>query len=294
MTTKVMVMVKASAGSEAGEMPSKELLAAMSQFNQELADAGILLSAEGLHPSSKGVRVRFSGKSRTVIGGPFMETKELVAGFWLWQVQSIEEAITWVKRCPNPMTVDSDIEIRPVFEADDFGESFTPELREHEASMRAKVLGLGTARFENRGTNLIAGLNEHYTLESRTNIPLQWERLLPCMNNIPGRVDNLSYGVCWNRGKDCSFDYLAGVEVRNTDNLPAEFSHIQLSEQRYAVFSHNQHVSLIAQTIDSIWSQWVPACGLEIADSPGFERYTEEFNINTGLGGMEIWIPLAA
>ena len=136
---KVMVLVKASADSEAGVMPSEELLAEMGRYNEELARAGILLDADGLHPSSRGVRVRFSGDDRTVTDGPFAETKELLAGFWLWRVKSMDEAIEWVKRCPNPMTEDSDIEIRPVFEAEDFGEAFTPELREQEERLRSQI-----------------------------------------------------------------------------------------------------------------------------------------------------------
>ena len=126
---KVMVMVKATKDSEAGVMPSEQLLSDMGKYNEELVKAGIMLAGEGLHPSSRGVRVRFSGASRTAIDGPFAETKELIAGFWMWQVKSMEEAIAWAKRCPNPMPGDSDLEIRPVFEADDFGEAFTPELR---------------------------------------------------------------------------------------------------------------------------------------------------------------------
>ena len=136
---KVMVMVKATKESEAGMMPSEQLLTEMGNFNEELVKAGIMLVGEGLHPSSKGVRVRFSGANRTAIEGPFSETKELIAGYWLWQVNSMEEAIAWVKRCPNPMPGESEIEIRPVFEADDFGEAFTPELREQEERIRAEV-----------------------------------------------------------------------------------------------------------------------------------------------------------
>jgi hypothetical protein len=135
----VMVMVKATAESEAGAMPSEELLTAMGAFNEELVKAGVMLAGEGLHPSVKGKRVRFSGRQRTVIDGPFAETKELVAGFWLWQVKSMEEAIEWVRRCPNPMPTDSEIEIRPVFEADDFGAEFTPELRAQEDRLRAQA-----------------------------------------------------------------------------------------------------------------------------------------------------------
>jgi hypothetical protein len=136
---RVMVMVKASSSSEAGAMPSEELLAAMGRYNEELVKAGVMLAGEGLHPSSKGVRVRFSGDKRTVIDGPFAETRELVAGFWLWQVRSMEEAIEWARRCPNPMPGESDLEIRPVFEAEDFGAEFTPELREQEERLRADI-----------------------------------------------------------------------------------------------------------------------------------------------------------
>jgi hypothetical protein len=134
-----MIIVKATKDSEAGVMPSEQLLGEMGKFNEELAKAGVLLAADGLHPSSKGARVRFSGAKRTVIDGPFAETKELIAGFWLWQVKSKEEAIEWVKRCPNPMKGESEIEIRQVFEAEDFGAEFTPELREQEERVRAQV-----------------------------------------------------------------------------------------------------------------------------------------------------------
>jgi len=136
---RFMVMVKATKDSEAGVMPSEELLAAMGKYNEELVAAGIMLAGEGLHPSSKGARVRFSGKHRTVLDGPFAETKELVAGYWLWQVKSLEEAIEWVKRCPNPMPGDSEIEIRRVFEAEDFGAEFTPELRAQEDRLREEL-----------------------------------------------------------------------------------------------------------------------------------------------------------
>jgi hypothetical protein len=134
---KVMVLVKASKSSEAGVMPSTELLTEMGKFNEELAKAGVLLAGEGLQPTSKGARVRFSGKKRDVIDGPFTETKELIAGFWLWKVNSLQEAIDWLKRCPNPHDEDTDVEIRPLFEAEDFGEALTPELREQEAKLRA-------------------------------------------------------------------------------------------------------------------------------------------------------------
>ena len=138
---RCMVMVKATDESEQGQMPGTELMDAMGRYNEELVKAGIMLAGEGLHPSSKGVRVRFSGDNRTVIDGPFAETKELIAGFWLWEVKSLEEAIEWVKRCPNPMLSDSDIEIRPVFELDDFGEALTPELREREERLASQISG---------------------------------------------------------------------------------------------------------------------------------------------------------
>ena len=137
---RFMVMVKANKDSEAGVLPDEKLLTDMGKFNEELAKAGVLLAGEGLQPSSKGARVRFSGTKRTVLDGPFAETKELIAGYWLWQVKSKEEAIEWVKRCPNPFpTGESEIEIRQVFEADDFGPEFTPELREQEERLRAEI-----------------------------------------------------------------------------------------------------------------------------------------------------------
>ena len=137
---RVMVIVKASADSEAGIMPGEELLTAMGAYNEELVNAGIMLAGEGLHPSSRGKRVRFSGDARPVIDGPFAETKELIAGFWLWQVRSMEEAVEWATRCPNPMPgTEAELEIRPIFENDDFGEEFTPELRAQEDRLRAEI-----------------------------------------------------------------------------------------------------------------------------------------------------------
>lgn len=136
---RFMVIVRANAESEAGCMPSEKLLADMGKFNEELVKAGVMLAAEGLHPSSRGARVHFSGSQRSVIDGPFAETKELIAGFWLWQVKSLAEAIEWVKRCPNPFDGESVIEIRQVFEAEDFGAEFTPELRAQEEKLRAEI-----------------------------------------------------------------------------------------------------------------------------------------------------------
>ena len=134
-----MVLVKASKDSEAGVMPGEKLLAAMGKFNEELVKAGVMLEGEGLHPTSKGARVKFSGDTRTVVRGPFAGPKDLVAGFWMFKVKSLDEAIEWVKRCPNPMEGESEIEIRPVFEAEDFGAEYTSELKEAEARMRAEM-----------------------------------------------------------------------------------------------------------------------------------------------------------
>lgn len=136
---KFMILVKATADSEAGVMPGQDLLEAMGRYNEELVKAGVMLAGEGLHPSSNGARVRFSGKDRTVQKGPFPATGELVAGFWLWEVKSLDEAIDWVRRCPNPMLTDSEIEIRQVFSAEDFGPALTPELREQEDRLREQV-----------------------------------------------------------------------------------------------------------------------------------------------------------
>ena len=136
---RFMVIVKASKESEAGILPDEKLLSEMGNFNEQLVNAGIMLAGDGLHPSSRGVRVSFSGKDRRVIDGPFAETKELIAGYWIWKLNSMEEAIEWVKRCPNPMESDSEIEIRQIFEAEDFGKEFTPELREQEDRLRREM-----------------------------------------------------------------------------------------------------------------------------------------------------------
>jgi hypothetical protein len=136
---RVMVIVKASKESEAGVLPDTEILTKMGKYNEELVKAGIMLAGEGLQPTSKGKRVRFSGDKRAVIDGPFTETKELIAGYWMWQVRSMEEAVEWLKRCPNPHPGETEVEIRPVFEANDLGENFTPELREKEQRLREKI-----------------------------------------------------------------------------------------------------------------------------------------------------------
>lgn len=289
---KVMVIVKATKASEAGQMPSTELLAAMGNYNEQLVKAGVMLDGAGLTPSSKGARVRFSGTKRTVLDGPFAETKELIAGFWVWKVKDLQEAIDWVKKCPNPMNEDSDIEIRPYFESEDFGAAFTPELREQEASIRAQSLGLSSPAFKAGPELQLAGLNETYTMETRIGIPQQWERFVPRAGAIPNLVGTTFYGVCWNTTPECGFDYLTGVEVSKAEKLPPDFTSLKLDARPYAVFPHPGHVSAIPKTIDTIWSKWVPDCGLKISKAPCFERYTSEFNPQTGMGGMEIWVPL--
>jgi predicted transcriptional regulator YdeE len=290
---KVMVIIRSTTSSEAGELPDTALLTAMGKYCDELAEAGILLAGEGLHPSSKGVRVQFSAADRTVIDGPFTETKELIAGFWLWRVNSMQEAINWVKRCPNPMPEDSIVEIRQVYEADDLGEAFTPELREQEAITFAKALGLPTPSFQDCSRLLVAGLAESYSKDTHSKIPQQWERLCAYLKRIPCQVGGESYGVCWNADPSCNFEYLAGVAVSSADNLPADLKVLEIAARRYAVFPHPGHVSTIASTIETIWSKWAPDCGLRLSHSaPCFERYTSAFDPSTGLGGMELWLPL--
>lgn len=291
---KVMVIVKASKSSEAGEMPSEQLLTEMGRYNEELAKAGIMLDGAGLHPSSKGVRVQFSGGNRTVIDGPFAETKELIAGFWMWRVKSMAEAVEWAKRCPCPQPgeAESHIELRQVFEAEDFGESFTPELREQEAAVMAMTLGLSSPTFQDGPEMVIAGINRSYNAETRAAIPEQWHHFIPILEAAAGLAKGPCFGVCWNTKSACDFDYLTGVAVTTATPLPPEFTTLKLASQRYAVFAHTKHVSAIPQTIDTIWSKWAPDCGLKVGGAPCFERYTSEFNPETGLGGMEIWIPL--
>jgi len=252
---KVMVFVKATKDSEAGVMPSQQLLTEMGKFNQELVKAGIMLAADGLHPSSKGVRVRFSGKNRTVIDGPFAETKELVAGYWIWQVKSMEEAIAWVKRCPNPMNVDSDIEIRRIFSPEDFGAELTPELREQTQRQQAEMDGykLEPPRFENAKEMLIAGPSVTYTFATRDKIPGQWQRFAPSIGKVPNQVGKSTYGVCWNYKPGVDFDYLSGVEVSGTNGLPADYSHVGLPAARYAVFNHRKLFSEIPKAVEAIW-----------------------------------------
>lgn len=289
---KVMVMVKATPSSEAGVMPSEELIQAMTKFNEDLVEAGILLGGDGLKPSKEAVRIRFSGDKRTQMDGPFADTKELVAGYWLWQVESMDEAIAWVKKCPNPMLEDSDIDIRPIIEFEDFGEAFTPELQEKEAALLAQTLELPKPSFEDSDALTLIGIEKYYSYSARGQIGQQWEEFLKIREAHSAIQANvLCYGVCTNTSEN-GFYYLSGMQLAPGAEPPEEFALIKLMPARYAVFKHEQHISSIAQTMDIIWSKWVINCGLKIAQAPCFERYTENFDPITGYGGTEVWIPL--
>jgi predicted transcriptional regulator YdeE len=294
---KVMVIVKASKDSEAGVMPSEELLRDMGNFNEALVKAGIMLSGDGLYPSSAGARVRFSGKDRTVVNGPFAETKELIAGYWIWQVKSMEEAIEWVKRCPNPMPGDSELEIRRVFATEDFAaQDPTGEVRAQEERLIQEIESyrLEGPRFETTKDMTIAGLSRSFTMENRAQIPELWEKFVPWLGKVPAQKGKVTYGVCYGGGSDCSFEYMAGVEVQNIMDLPSGLTHLRLPAQRYAVFSHTKHVSKLPETFDAIYSKWLPRSGLQAAQGPAFEKYTEDFCAESGLGGIEIWVPVKA
>lgn len=286
---KVMVFVKATKQSEAGEMPSTELITAMMAYNQQLIDAGIMLGGEGLHPSTKGVRVLFSGAERTVAHGPFPHTNEIVAGYWLWQVKSMEEAIEWVKRCPNPMPEESEIEIRPLFGAEDFADVMTPELREQEDRMRDQVPE--PDRWEKKPARLFAGINRTYAMSERGNIPAHWQAFLPHLGQTHNQIGADCYGICWNANPE-AFDYLTAVEIRDHSDLPNGFTTLAVAPQNYAVFIHHGHSSAIPQTLSAIWEKWLPASGLQAANAPCYERYTSEYDPETGTGGTEIWIPI--
>jgi AraC family transcriptional regulator len=175
------------------------------------------------------------------------------------------------------------------------GEALTPELREQEAAARAEALGLSTPTFQHGPDLLLAGLNVSYGKDTRAKIPQQWERLAPHLGKVPGQVGQDAYGVCHAAGPDGRFEYLAGVAVSSPDRLPEGFTTVKVDARRYAVFTHPGHVSTLPATIDTIWTKWAPDCGLAVAHgAPCFERYTPEFDPGTGLGGMEVWIPLGA
>ena len=215
-----------------------------------------MLDGGGLHPSLHGVRVRFSGENRSVIEGPYAATCELVAGYWIWCVHSMEQAIDWVKRCPNPMKEDSDIEIRRLFEAEDFGDSFTLELCEQEATIFAQTVGLNCPRFENARILLIAGLDHRYSSQTASEIPKQSVRFVKRLQSIAGLNSEVSFGVVWNCNDGCDFDYVSGVEVSADMALPTDFVSWTIPTNRYVVFEHTEHVSKLAQTIGTVWQRW--------------------------------------
>ncbi|WP_437204111.1 GyrI-like domain-containing protein [Planctomicrobium sp. SH664] len=291
---KVMVIVKATKDSEAGVFPSQQLIVDMGNYNEQLVKAGIMLSGDGLQPSSAGARVYFKGPQRTVVDGPFTETKELVAGFWIWRVKSMEEAIEWALKCPNPHNEDCHIEIRPCYSGDDYAEwDETGEMVAQENRLRAEVFGLSAPRYEQAGELRIAGSNARYTAQTRVNIPSQWEKFAPHIGYVPGQVGGMTaYGVIWNGNERGEFDYLCGVEISGTEALPQEMTSVQLSPQKYVVFTHEQHISKIHDTLQAIWNDWIPDSALKVVHGPWFEKYTEAFNPETGYGGTEIWIPV--
>src|SRR5690606_17733747 len=184
------------------------------------------------------------------IDGPFAETKELVAGFWMWRVKSMEEAIEWVKRGPNPMPEESEIEIRPIYSAEDFGEAMSPEVRLQEAELRARTLGLGKIRVDATHEMVIAGHDKRYTRDTAPGIPDQWHQFAPFIGKIPGQVGTTSYGVTWNTEPDCSFDYLTGVEISDPTQLPEELDSLRIASRRYVVFTHEGAVTQLPATFE--------------------------------------------
>jgi predicted transcriptional regulator YdeE len=193
------------------------------------------------------------------------------------------------------MNEESDIDIRPVFDAADLGADFSADLREKEAALRAKGLGLNAPTFQDGRELVIVGVTRRYTSETRVAIPRQWEFFVGQASQIGGLTGATTYGVCWNAGADRGFDYLTGVEMAADQQVPKDFNTLRIEPRRYAVFAHTDHVSTLPKTIDTIWTKWVPDCGVKIArNAPCFERYTPEFNPQTGMGGMEVWLPLEA
>ncbi len=285
-------MVKATAESEAGVMPSEQLLTDMGNYNQQLIDAGIMQGGEGLRPSLDGVRIRFRESDRTVVNGPFSETRELIAGFWIWRVQSMDEAIAWVKRCPNPMEGESWIEIRTIFEADDFGDAFTPAAREQEARQRGVILGLAPLRLETRGPLPVVGLSGRFGSDAFEDLSELWQRFAPQIGQVPGQVGTTAYGVSWNFSTDGQFDHLAGVELAANSPLPAGLEQVTVPAGTFVVFPYPGHISALPATWRTIWSDWFPASGYQPTHGSCVEQYSSEFNPATGTGGIELWIPI--
>jgi predicted transcriptional regulator YdeE len=291
---RVIVFVKATKSSEAGEMPTEQLLTEMGNYNEQLVKAGIMQAGEGLKPSSQGARVTFSGKERTVKRGPFEHTNELVAGFWIWKVDSLDHAIEWAKKCPNPMLEVSDLEIRPFFEMEDFGDTMTPELKAQEDRMREEIddQSFLPERFESGKAMIIAGLNATYADETRKNIPDQWMKFAPQIGHVPGQIgEKIAFGVIWNETPD-GIEYLCGVQVSDKSKLPKDLTVVELASQNYAVFPLREHVSKMGEHLDRIFSRWAPRATEQIVKAPCFEYYSAEYNPETGTGGMEVWVPV--
>ncbi len=290
---KVMVIVKASKSSEAGELPSTEMLAAMGEFNQKLVEAGVMVDGAGLRPSREGARVRFSGTERLVTDGPFAETKELIAGYWIWNVQSIEEAIEWVKQCPNPMPEESDIEIRRFYEVEDFGPAFTAELREKEAVQRAVLLGLQAPNFCDVEEMIVVGMNQSYDMVSRSAIPQQWDRFNDRTKPLGISPSADYFGVSWKCDSQGNFEYLVGTKASEIREVPADFTSLTIPAGRYVVFEYVEHISKFPSFPQKVFKQWAPESGITIGPGPWLERYTPKFDPAVGVGGIELWIPIA-
>lgn len=288
---KVMVIVKASPSSEAGVMPSEELMAEMGAYNQKLIDAGIMLAGEGLHPTSRGYRVRFSGANRTVVRGPFTETNELIAGYWLWKVQSIEEALEWVKQCPNPMLEDSEIEIRQVYDMEDFGEVMTPELKEQDLGQRAKLAGLGWLGIQDSSERKLLGVGKKYSAETRFRIPEQWHQFVGMLPQLQGNHHPETYGLITPVSGCSEIHYLTGVEPINSSNTPQTFTSGNIPAGNYAVFAHEGHVSKIPDTMQKI-GEILSESGYSSESGISFEKYTAKFDPMKGTGGIEIWVSI--
>lgn len=294
---RVLVLVKASKGNETGVISSDTFIQEMGFYTEALSKAGILLAGEDLLPSSYGIRVRMSGKERTVIHGPFQEIRDLLSAFWIWQVKSMEEAIDWVKKYPNPVPGESsfELEIRPLCTPDNF-ETVSPsgELRFAGDIPRTVSQGrpLDPPSFKQIKEKTIIGHNVTYDMESRTSIPDQWANFVPHLGKVPGQIGKDSYGVSWNFKKGSGFDYLCGVEVNPETAVPSLWARVTLPGQLYAVFTHKEHVSQLPEMIDAIWNDWIPFSGHKPSPKPCFEKYDESFNGETGMGGMEIWVPI--
>ncbi len=292
---KVLVIVKASKDSEAGKMPSSELISAMGKFNEELIKAGLFEMGAGLTASSHGARVKFAGSERTVIDGPFPETKELIAGFWIWNVKSMAEAIDWVRRCPNPHLDEGIVELRPFMGPECFGDSLTGEVAEQDAAVRALALGLGEIRYDTGRPMVMTGLAGSFTVQTAAKIPDLWMQFAPHIAKIPGVAHaDVCYGVSFNQTREGSFDYLCGQEIAESAATPTNFTRLNIPGGRYVVVTHQGHISKLPETVGKMWREWLPETALKPAQSPWYERYDERWIPATGEGPVELWLPLAS